>query len=115
MSYSIDEGIEDTKKELAAMGKVKERYPTSTMTDGRWFAEGARTDASVVLVKHGEKEDLLYAVTDLGGIFVHDHWACMSASQMLYELKRKHPEAYARVVDIVASRKSSTLKGSEER
>jgi hypothetical protein len=115
MSYSIDEGIDDTKKELVSMGKVRERYPTSTMTDGRWFAEGARNDATLVTVKHGEKEDLLYAAAEVGGMYVHDHWGCMSASQMLYTLRREHPEAYAKVVDVVANRKRASPDGSAER
>jgi len=103
MSYSIEEGIEDEARLLAAMKATRERYPQASMSNGRWYAGGVGSDATD-LKAEGE---IVHAVVNVEGMYVYDYWRSMTASQLIWTIKATRPELYRQLVDVVARRGKS--------
>jgi hypothetical protein len=103
MSYSIDEGILDQERQLAAMRAIREKYPDARMFNGEWEAP-CRQDAERVTVRNGD----LHAVALVGGMYVYDHYASHDIAVALEVLRGRHPDAYAKLVAIVAGRDSTS-------
>ncbi len=107
MTYSIQEGISDLEKKLAAERAIAERFPDAYLGDRAdgvqiWWSEDAAphvTDIEIVHVKSDYASHLqtilIYPYLSVEGMRVYSRATMPTYHHVWLEsLKKQHPEAY---------------------
>lgn len=111
MSYNIQEGVEDARKQLRAEEAIAERYPDATLDslpDGRrvWVSPNAAKDATSFDLVHGKEGPVvLCPYIEVEGMRVYtDHWKWQHAITLLHDVQKRHPKLHGELLSIILKR-----------